>query len=123
MVFLTGAGKKTQARTCRKVSRSVVEIAFGVILKRLFFLYFLLQSFLNVGESKSARCDDVESLKKKKCKEMENPRGSIAVTKNKSVTIRNKDVNVKLKPEEITQIQPQKLTLTLRSGTQSVEPL
>ncbi|XP_030607353.1 integrin beta-1-like [Archocentrus centrarchus] len=74
------------------------------------------ENFLNVGESKSARCDDVESLKKKKCKEIENPRGSIAITKNEGVTIRNKDVNVKLKPEDIIQIQPQKLSLTLRSG-------
>lgn len=47
---------------------------------------------------------------------VENPRGSIAINKNKPVTNRKKDVAEKLKPEQITQIQPQKLTLTLRSG-------
>lgn len=73
-----------------------------------------------MGQSKSARCDDLESLKKSKCaaNKIENPRGSIAVNKDKPVTNR-KDVAEKLKPEDITQIQPQKLTLTLRSGKYS----
>ncbi|XP_028987123.1 integrin beta-1-like isoform X2 [Betta splendens] len=74
------------------------------------------ENFLSVGESKSARCDDLESLKKRKCSEakIENPRGNVTINKNKPVTNRNKESN--LKPEQITQIQPQKLSLTLRSG-------
>lgn len=73
-----------------------------------------------MGESKSARCDDLDSLKKRKCDmtKTENPRGSIVIDKNKPVTNRKKD-GEKLKPEQITQIQPQKLTLTLRSGKYS----
>uniref|UniRef100_A0A8P4KA38 Integrin beta n=1 Tax=Dicentrarchus labrax TaxID=13489 RepID=A0A8P4KA38_DICLA len=76
------------------------------------------ETFLTVGESKSARCDDLESLKKRNCDvaKIENPRGSISIDENKPVTNRKKDVAEKLKPEQITQIQPQKLTLTLRSG-------
>ncbi|KAM6918537.1 integrin beta-1-like isoform 2-T2 [Xenentodon cancila] len=74
------------------------------------------ENFLNVGEPKSTRCDDLESLKKRKCKLTDNPRGNITINKNTPVTVRNKDVTEKLKPEQITQIQPQKLTLTLRSG-------
>uniref|UniRef100_A0A8C5I535 Integrin beta n=1 Tax=Gouania willdenowi TaxID=441366 RepID=A0A8C5I535_GOUWI len=64
------------------------------------------------------RCDDLESLKKRSCDptKVENPRGLIQINKNKPVTIRKKDVPEKLDPEQITQIQPQKLTLTLRSG-------
>uniref|UniRef100_A0A672JR49 Integrin beta n=1 Tax=Salarias fasciatus TaxID=181472 RepID=A0A672JR49_SALFA len=74
--------------------------------------------FLGEGEPKSARCDDLESLKKRQCgvDNIENPRGSVVVNRNNPVTIRKKDVAEKLKPEQITQIQPQKLTLTLRSG-------
>ncbi|XP_068196203.1 integrin beta-1-like [Antennarius striatus] len=76
------------------------------------------ETFLDVGESKSARCDDLESLRKRNCAavKIENPRGRITIDKNKPVTNRKKDVAEKLKPEQITQIQPQKLTLTLRSG-------
>ncbi|KAK2896079.1 integrin beta-1-like isoform X1 [Channa argus] len=76
------------------------------------------ENFLTVGESKSARCDDLESLRKRKCdvSKIENPRGSITIDKNKPVTNRKKDVAEKLKPEQITQIQPQKLTMNLRSG-------
>ncbi|XP_037314732.2 integrin beta-1-like isoform X2 [Pungitius pungitius] len=76
------------------------------------------ETFLTVGESKSARCDDLESLKKRGCSltKIENPRGGIQINKNKPVTNRKKDVAEKLTPEQITQIQPQKLTLTLRSG-------
>uniref|UniRef100_H2S757 Integrin beta n=1 Tax=Takifugu rubripes TaxID=31033 RepID=H2S757_TAKRU len=68
-------------------------------------------------QSKSARCDDLESLKKRKCtaESIENPRGSVVVDKDKPVTNRRNEPG-KLKPEQITQIQPQKLTLTLRSG-------
>lgn len=78
--------------------------------KSMFF-----QDFLTVGESKSARCDDLESLKKRGCSEVENPRGKIVINQDKPVTNR-KDKTGTLKPEDITQIQPQKLTLTLRSG-------
>ncbi|XP_008300442.1 integrin beta-1 isoform X2 [Stegastes partitus] len=75
------------------------------------------EKFLTVGQSKSARCDDLESLKKRNCKpeNIENPRGNTVINTNKPVTIRNSNAE-KLKPEQITQIQPQKLTLTLRSG-------
>lgn len=77
-----------------------------------------MQDFLSVGESKSARCDDLESLKARKCAvtKIENPRGFTQIDLDKPVTNRKKDVAEKLKPEQITQIQPQKLTLTLRSG-------
>ncbi|XP_041658556.1 integrin beta-1-like isoform X2 [Cheilinus undulatus] len=74
------------------------------------------EDFLTTGESKSARCDDLESLKKRNCAKIENPRGSYTIDRDKPVTNRKKDGTEKLKPEQITQIQPQKLTLTLRSG-------
>ncbi|XP_023696185.1 integrin beta-1 isoform X1 [Paramormyrops kingsleyae] len=74
--------------------------------------------FLKQGEPTSTRCDELESLKKKGCKAtlIENPRGSQTVDKNVPVTDRSKDSIKKLSPEDITQIQPQKLTLNLRSG-------
>lgn len=78
-------------------------------------LFASSQNFLTIGSPKSARCDDLESLKERKCKQIENPRGSITVDKDRPVTVR-KDRTEKLKPEQITQIQPQKLTLKLRSG-------
>ena len=62
------------------------------------------------------RCDDIGSLSAKKCVKIENPRGNINININKDVTNRKKDQADKLKPEQITQIQPQKLTLNLRSG-------
>ncbi|KAM3865702.1 integrin beta-1-like [Diretmus argenteus] len=82
------------------------------------------ETFLNQGESKSARCDDLESLKKRNCAvtKIENPRGHTHIDKNKPVTNR-KDSKEKLSPEQITQIQPQKLTLTLRSGEPQTFPL
>ncbi|KAJ8395062.1 hypothetical protein AAFF_G00040130 [Aldrovandia affinis] len=74
--------------------------------------------FLKQGEPTSARCDELESLKKKGCNVtlIENPRGSQTINKNVEVTNRNKKGVEKPKPEDITQIQPQKLTLNLRSG-------
>ncbi|KAG5850495.1 hypothetical protein ANANG_G00083070 [Anguilla anguilla] len=78
--------------------------------------------FLKQGALASARCDELESLKKKGCGEtlIENPRGSVTIYKNVPVTKHNKNGAEKLKPEDITQIQPQKITLNLRSGeTQS----
>lgn len=67
----------------------------------------------------SARCDDLEALKKKGCHpdDIENPRGSKDIKKNKNVTNRSKGTAEKLQPEDITQIQPQQLVLQLRSGT------
>lgn len=67
------------------------------------------------------RCDEVQSLIKRGCVEamIENPSGEQRVLKNKAVTNRKKGPE-KLKPEEITQIQPQKLSLTLRSGEKSI---
>uniref|UniRef100_A0A665UZW4 Integrin beta n=1 Tax=Echeneis naucrates TaxID=173247 RepID=A0A665UZW4_ECHNA len=49
------------------------------------------------------------------CSMIENPRGQQRVLKNKPVTNRKKGAE-ELRPEDITQIQPQKLSLTLRSG-------
>uniref|UniRef100_A0A8C7PDQ0 Integrin beta n=1 Tax=Oncorhynchus mykiss TaxID=8022 RepID=A0A8C7PDQ0_ONCMY len=74
--------------------------------------------FLKQGESKSARCDELKSLITKGCSKakIENPRGSISIDKDKPVTNRKKEVAEKLKPDQITQIQPQKLSLNLRSG-------
>ncbi|XP_015245338.1 PREDICTED: integrin beta-1-like [Cyprinodon variegatus] len=46
---------------------------------------------------------------------IENPLGQQDIVQNKSVTNRSKGL-VALKPEEITQVQPQKVNLTLRSG-------
>ncbi|XP_069047332.1 integrin beta-1 isoform X1 [Lepisosteus oculatus] len=73
--------------------------------------------FLKQGEPTSARCDELESLKKR-CQAtlIENPRGGQRVLQNKTVTDRSKPGSKKLKPEEITQIQPQKISLDLRSG-------
>lgn len=47
---------------------------------------------------------------------IESPKGEKKTLRNKAVTNRKKG-GEKLKPEEITQIQPQKLSLTLRSGS------
>eukprot|EP00066_Takifugu_rubripes_P025781 XP_011615047.1 PREDICTED: integrin beta-1-like isoform X2 [Takifugu rubripes] len=73
-------------------------------------------SFLSDGESISSRCDDLESLKKRKCpiESIENPRGQVRIDKNEPVTNRNNGREKFL--EQIIQIQPQRLTLTLRSG-------
>ncbi|XP_057188992.1 integrin beta-1-like [Triplophysa rosa] len=67
---------------------------------------------------KPSRCDHQDSLEKAGCTALgiENPRGTITIDKNKPVTNRKPDVAEKLKHDEITQIQPQKLTLNLRSG-------
>lgn len=46
---------------------------------------------------------------------IESPKGEKKILRNKAVTNRKKG-GEKLRPHEITQIQPQKLTLTLRSG-------
>ncbi|KAM9827001.1 integrin beta-1a isoform 1-T1 [Neosynchiropus ocellatus] len=73
--------------------------------------------FLKRGETVSTRCDELQSLKNRGCNEnmIENPRGERRTLKNKAVTNRRKGAD-KLKPEEITQIQPQKISLKLRSG-------
>uniref|UniRef100_A0A8D3DSA1 Integrin beta n=1 Tax=Scophthalmus maximus TaxID=52904 RepID=A0A8D3DSA1_SCOMX len=61
-------------------------------------------TFLKQGETVSTRCDELQSLLKRGCDEemIENPHGMQKILKNK--------------PEDITQIEPQKLSLTLRSG-------
>uniref|UniRef100_A0A674AH30 Integrin beta n=1 Tax=Salmo trutta TaxID=8032 RepID=A0A674AH30_SALTR len=76
-----------------------------------------MDPFLKQGEATSTRCDELESLRKRGCSSamVENPRGSQLVLKDKAVTNRNQGEG-KLRPEDITQIQPQKLTLSLRSG-------
>ncbi|XP_054478597.1 integrin beta-1a [Anoplopoma fimbria] len=73
--------------------------------------------FLKQGETVSTRCDELQSLIKRGCDDamIENPHGEQKTLKNKKVTHRRKGAE-KLKPEDITQIQPQKLSLTLRSG-------
>lgn len=65
----------------------------------------------------STRCDELQSLTKRGCDEamIESPHGEQKVLRNQTVTNRRKGAE-KLKPEDITQIQPQKLVLTLRSG-------
>lgn len=82
----------------------------------MYFLpfYCRAQDFLKQGEIISYRCDEWESLISRGCpKDMiENPHGEKRVDRNKEVT----NLKEKVNPEEITQIQPQKLTLTLRSG-------
>uniref|UniRef100_A0A3Q1JMB5 Integrin beta n=1 Tax=Anabas testudineus TaxID=64144 RepID=A0A3Q1JMB5_ANATE len=74
-------------------------------------------NFLKQGETVSTHCDELQSLMKRGCtiSMIENPRGEQVTLKNKKVTDRSKGPE-KLKPEDITQIQPQKLSLTLRSG-------
>uniref|UniRef100_A0A8C2X804 Integrin beta n=1 Tax=Cyclopterus lumpus TaxID=8103 RepID=A0A8C2X804_CYCLU len=73
--------------------------------------------FLKQGETVSTRCDELQSLINRGCDNamIENPHGEQKTLKNKTVTHRRKGAE-KLKPEDITQIQPQKLSLTLRSG-------
>uniref|UniRef100_A0A8D0GEG9 Integrin beta n=1 Tax=Sphenodon punctatus TaxID=8508 RepID=A0A8D0GEG9_SPHPU len=75
-------------------------------------------NFLQEGEPTSARCDDLAALKTKgfPSDEIEDPRGSQDIRKNKEVTNRSKGTAEKLTPEEITQVQPQQLILKLRSG-------
>lgn len=66
----------------------------------------------------TTRCDELQSLVKRGCDMdmIESPKGEKRTLKNKNVTNRKKG-GEKLEPEQITQIQPQKLNLTLRSGT------
>uniref|UniRef100_A0A8C8IX99 Integrin beta n=1 Tax=Oncorhynchus tshawytscha TaxID=74940 RepID=A0A8C8IX99_ONCTS len=73
--------------------------------------------FLKQGEATSTRCDELESLRKRGCSstKVENPQGSQWILKNKAVTNRIKGAE-NLRAEDITQIQPQKLTLSLRLG-------
>uniref|UniRef100_A0A672JDX4 Integrin beta n=1 Tax=Salarias fasciatus TaxID=181472 RepID=A0A672JDX4_SALFA len=73
--------------------------------------------FLKQGETVTTRCDELQSLLKRGCDEamIEDPHGEQVVHRNKTVTNRRKGAE-KLNPEDITQIQPQKLSLTLRSG-------
>lgn len=64
----------------------------------------------------TSRCDELQSLMKRGCSEamIENPHGSMTVIAEKNVTVRKP--GEQLKAKEITQIQPQKISLTLRSG-------
>ncbi|XP_075899198.1 integrin beta-1-like isoform X2 [Nelusetta ayraudi] len=72
--------------------------------------------FLKQGETVSSRCDELQSLMKRGCGEsmIENPHGSKTVVTNKNVTVRKP--GEQLQPEQITQIQPQKVSVTLRPG-------
>ncbi|XP_072566975.1 integrin beta-1-like [Paramormyrops kingsleyae] len=75
-------------------------------------------NFLKQGEPTSSRCDELEILKRKNCSAamIENPRGSQKTEVNKPVTNRHKSRTAWPRPEEITQIQPQKLSMELRIG-------
>lgn len=81
----------------------------------------VFQDFLQEGEPTSARCDDLAALRSKGCpmEDIENPRGSKQVLEDREVTNRKIGAAEKLKPEAITQIQPQKLVLKLRVGKDS----
>ncbi|KAJ8268700.1 hypothetical protein COCON_G00138720 [Conger conger] len=76
--------------------------------------------FLKQGEPTSARCDELESLRKKGCNvvDIENPRGSFKIKKNRPF-INYEDAR-KLGASDTTQIQPQKITLHLRPGEAQV---
>ena len=82
-----------------------------------FNVFLSRQDFLNQGEPVSSRCDELQSLVIRGCQlaDIENPRGGQIVLLDKEVTNRLHGPN-KLKLENITQIQPQKLSLTLRAG-------
>ncbi|CAN0386126.1 unnamed protein product [Lampetra planeri] len=73
-----------------------------------------MSNFTGVGESNSARCDYAENLKERKCDErhVESPRGQVHVLRNTPVS----DQGTKLPPENITQLAPQHVRLTLRAG-------
>ncbi|XP_017287388.1 integrin beta-1a isoform X1 [Kryptolebias marmoratus] len=73
------------------------------------------KNFLKQGETVSSRCDELQSLIKRGCNEMHNPRGEIKTVFNKTVTNRTRGEK-QLNVDEIIQVQPQKLLLTLRSG-------
>uniref|UniRef100_A0A8B9L9G1 Integrin beta n=1 Tax=Astyanax mexicanus TaxID=7994 RepID=A0A8B9L9G1_ASTMX len=66
----------------------------------------------------SSRCDEIQALQDKGCPSisLENPRGNVTINEDRPVTNRRKDIAEKLKSDQITQIQPQKLTLNLRAG-------
>ncbi|KAG7273629.1 hypothetical protein CRUP_017351 [Coryphaenoides rupestris] len=77
--------------------------------------------FLLSGEAVSSRCDELQSLLTRGCNhsDIENPRGGQHILEDKPVTNRVSGSSPgagKLKLENITQIQPQKLSLTLRAG-------
>ncbi|XP_030204517.1 integrin beta-1 isoform X1 [Gadus morhua] len=73
--------------------------------------------FLKQGEAVSSRCDELQSLLIRGCSlaDIENPRGGQRVLLDRPVTNRLKGAD-KLRLENITQIQPQKLAITLRAG-------
>lgn len=81
------------------------------------------QAFLKQGEAVSTRCDELQSLVKRGCDVdmIESPKGEKEIQKDNPVTNRKKG-GEKLQPHEITQIQPQKLNLTLRSGEEPFSP-
>uniref|UniRef100_A0A8B9L9Q1 Integrin beta n=1 Tax=Astyanax mexicanus TaxID=7994 RepID=A0A8B9L9Q1_ASTMX len=70
------------------------------------------------NEQPSSRCDEIQALQDKGCPSisLENPRGNVTINEDRPVTNRRKDIAEKLKSDQITQIQPQKLTLNLRAG-------
>ena len=78
---------------------------------------FTRQDFLKQGEAVSSRCDELQSLLIRGCSlaDIENPRGGQRVLLDRPVTNRLKGAD-KLRLENITQIQPQKLAITLRAG-------
>ncbi|XP_078727030.1 integrin beta-1-like isoform X1 [Lampetra fluviatilis] len=70
--------------------------------------------FTGPGESNSARCDYADNLERRKCPptSIESPTGKVKILKDKKLT----DRSSKLPAKDITQIAPQLIELTLRSG-------
>uniref|UniRef100_S4RGG6 Integrin beta n=1 Tax=Petromyzon marinus TaxID=7757 RepID=S4RGG6_PETMA len=70
--------------------------------------------FTGPGESNSARCDYADNLERRKCPptSIESPTGKVKILKDKKLTNRSS----KLPAKDITQIAPQLIELTLRSG-------
>lgn len=102
---------------CRSVQQTLTEAPQNVNPVINDLCAASLQDFLKQGETVSSRCDELQSLIKRGCNKtlIENPLGKRKILKNKLVTDRSK-AGGNLRPEDITQVQPQKVSLTLRSG-------
>ena len=100
--------------TLNLFQRSALTVGFD---GRFFYVFLSRQNFLNQGEAVSSRCDELQSLLTRGCNltDIENPRGGQHIIQDTPMTNRVKGED-KLKLENITQIQPQKLSLTLRAG-------
>ncbi|XP_043546548.1 integrin beta-1-like isoform X2 [Chiloscyllium plagiosum] len=72
--------------------------------------------FLRHGVLPMARCDDIESLKRRGCpmEHIENPKGSVRIISDKNLT--GVENGKKVNSEDVSQIQTQKLIVKLRPG-------